>query len=69
MGVLISILRNSRYGKCTIVFEWYLPVPLMKDQEHMRGMRKSTIVPNILVEVEIIFSEVSQKSIFEQLID
>ena len=41
----------------------------MKDQEHMKGMRKSTIVPNILVEVEIIFSEVSQKSIFEQPID
>ena len=34
----------------------------MKDQEHMRGMRKSTIVPNMLVEVEIIFSEVSQKA-------
>ena len=34
----------------------------MKDQEHMRGMRKSTIVRNMLVEVEIIFREVSQKA-------
>ena len=34
----------------------------MKDQEHMRGMRKSTIVPNMLVEVEIVFREVSQQA-------
>ena len=39
----------------------YLTVLSIKDHEHMRWLRKSTIASSMLVQPEIVFSEVSQK--------
>ena len=75
MGVLISVMGknviaqrnnpyqnyvNSRYGKGAIFFDRYLPAPAIYKQR--RRLRKSTIAPKFLVELENIFSEVSQKA-------
>ena len=38
----------------------YLPASSIKDNEQIRRIRKSTITPNILLELENIFIEVSQ---------
>ena len=45
----------------------YLTASSIKDHEHMRRLRKSTIAPNMLVELENIFSEVSQKAFLAAL--
>ena len=41
--------ENSRYEKCFMVYGGYLPAPSIKDHNHIRRLRKLTIVPNILV--------------------
>ena len=38
----------------------YLPASSIKDNEQIRRIRKSTITPSILLELENIFIEVSQ---------
>ena len=38
---------NAHYGKCTIVFRGYVPVPSTKDHEHTRRLMKSTIGPDM----------------------
>ena len=43
------------------MFYRYLTAPSINDHEHMSRRRKSTIKPNMSVELENIFSEVSQK--------
>ena len=55
---------NAHYGKCTIVFDGYVAVPSTKDHEHTRRLMKSTIAPNISVELENTFTAVSQKVFF-----
>ena len=60
---------NSRYGKCTMVFDRYLPSPSIKDYEHMRRLAGggSTTALNMSVKLENIFNEVSQKSFWAAL--
>ena len=41
----------------------YLPAPSIKQYQYMRRLRKSTIAPNMLVELENIFTEVIQKAV------
>ena len=50
-----------------LFFDRYLPVPLIKGQEHLRRLKKSTIAPIMSEELENIFSKVSQKAFFAAL--
>ena len=42
----------------------YVPVPSTIDHEHRRGLMKSTIAPDMSVELENTFTAVSQKVFF-----
>ena len=56
-----NYVMENNYGKCTN-FDRCLPAPSMKDHEDMIRLKKSKIAPNMLVELENIFSDVSQRA-------
>ena len=55
---------NAHYGKCTIVFDRCVPVPSTKNYKHTRRLMKSTIAPDMSVELENTFTAVNQKEFF-----
>ena len=61
---LYPIYVNAHYGKCTKVLDGCVPVSSAIHHEHTRWVMKSTIAPDMSVELENAFTAVSQKTFF-----
>ena len=61
---LYPIYVNAHHGKCTKVLDGCVPVSSAKHHEHTRWVMKSTIAPDMSVELENAFTAVSQKTFF-----
>ena len=55
---------DSNYGQCTVVFDGYGENASTKDHEHNRRLLKAKGTPNMSVELENRFADVTQKSFF-----
>ena len=53
---------DSHYGQCTVVFDGYCENASTKDHEHKRRLLKAKVTPNMSVELENRFADVTQKS-------